>query len=65
MSDVTPEVWGANYYLGRGREDCIEFTSLINIRPGAGNRGMELMDPTLRVRLRELTFTLIGEGEPT
>jgi Protein of unknown function (DUF5674) len=58
------DLWGANYYPGRGREDCIEFTSLINIRPAAGNRGMELVDPALRARLRELTFTLVGEGEP-
>jgi Protein of unknown function (DUF5674) len=58
------DLWGANYYPGRGREDCIEFTSLINIRPAAGNRGMELLDPALRARLRELTFTLVGEGGP-
>lgn len=23
------DLWGANYYPGRGREGCIEFTSLI------------------------------------
>jgi uncharacterized protein DUF5674 len=58
------DLWGANYYPGRGSEDCIEFTSLINIRPAAGNRGMELLDPALRARLREITFALVGEGEP-
>ena len=58
------DLWGANYYPGRGRDACIEYTSLINIRPGGGNRGMELMDPALRARLREVTFALIGEGEP-
>lgn len=57
------DLWGANYYPGRGRDDCIEYTSLINIRPAAGNRGMELVDPALRARLAELTFFLIGEGE--
>jgi len=58
------DLWGANYYPGRGREDCIEFTSLINIRPAAGNRGMELRDEALRARVREITFALVGEGEP-
>ena len=58
------DLWGANYYPGRGREECIEYTSLINIRPAAGNRGMELQDPTLRARVREITFALLGEGEP-
>ncbi len=58
------DLWGANYYPGRGREGCIEYTSLINIRPAAANRGMELQDPDLRARVRDITFALVGEGEP-
>jgi len=58
------DLWGANYYPGRGQGGCIEYTSFINIRPSAGNRSMELADPALRERLRELTFALVGEGEP-
>lgn len=58
------DLWGANYYPGKGREGCIEYTSLINIRPAQGNRAMEIMDPAIRERVRELTFVLIGEGEP-
>jgi hypothetical protein len=57
-------LWGANYYPGRGRDGCLEYTSLINIRPASGNRGMELMDPELRRRVKEITFALIGEGGP-
>ena len=57
-------LWGANYYPGRGPEACIEYTSLINIRPAAGNRSMELQDATLRERLRSIAFALLGEGEP-
>jgi hypothetical protein len=58
------DLWGANYYPGRGPEGCIEFTSLINIRPSAGNRGMELQDGALREKVREITFALVGRGEP-
>ena len=58
------DLWGANYYPGRGREDCIEFTSLINIRPARGNRGMQVEAPPIRERIRALTFTLVGSGEP-
>ena len=58
------DLWGANYYPGRGRDDCVEYTSLINIRPARGNRGMEIDDPAVRERIRALTFALIGEGEP-
>jgi hypothetical protein len=58
------DLWGANYYPGRGPTECIEYTALINIRPTAGNRGMELQDPALRDRVRDITFALVGEGEP-
>jgi hypothetical protein len=58
------DLWGANYYPGRGREGCIEYTALINIRPAAGNRSMEIQDPAVRERVRVVTWRLVGEGEP-
>ena len=58
------DLWGANYYPGVGQDGCIEFTSLINIRPARENPGMELLDEGLRARIRTLTFALIGAGEP-
>jgi hypothetical protein len=44
--------------------DCIEFTALINIRPAQGNRSMEIADTSVRDCVREITFELIGRGEP-
>ena len=58
------DLWGANYYPGRGPEGCIEYTSLINIRPAQGNRSMVVEDDAVRERVREITFALIGQGEP-
>lgn len=58
------DLWGANYYPGKGKEGCIEYTALINIRPAQGNRSMLIQDPEIRSRVREITFALIGEGEP-
>jgi hypothetical protein len=58
------DLWGANYYPGKGPDDCIEYTSLINIRPAQGNRTMLIADPSVRERVREVTFALIGGGEP-
>ena len=58
------DLWGANYYPGRGGDDCIEYTALINIRPSQGNPSMEIQDPGPRERVRDLTFRLIGRGEP-
>lgn len=57
-------LWGGNYYPGRGPADCIEYTSLINIRPSQGNRAMRLDDPALRERMRAIVFDILGEGEP-
>jgi hypothetical protein len=57
------DLWGANYYPGRGLTECLEFTSLINISPARGNRGMEIQDHEIRERVRALAFDMIGEGE--
>ena len=57
------DLWGANYYPGEGAEDCIEYTALINIRPAQGNRSMLVADAAIRDAIREITFTLIGQGE--
>lgn len=57
------DLWGANYYPGRGPEACIEYTALINIRPSHGNRSMEVTDAAVREKIREITFELIGKGE--
>lgn len=58
------DLWGANYYPSRPSDECIEYTSLINIRPAQGNRKMLIADPAVRERVREVTFALIGQGEP-
>ena len=57
------DLWGANYYPGRSEDECIEYTSLINIRPHQGNLGMEISDYGIRDRVRDITFRLIGRGE--
>jgi hypothetical protein len=57
------DLWGANYYPGRGPEESIEYTSLINISPARGNRSMEIQLPEVRSRVREVTRALLGSGE--
>jgi hypothetical protein len=58
------DLWGANYYPGRGPERCIEFTAMINIRPAQGNAGMEIQDPEVRRPVRDLLTRVLGRGEP-
>ncbi len=57
------DLWGANYYPGRGPDGCIEYTALMNIRPAQDNPGMEIADETIREQVRGITFALIGRGE--
>jgi len=57
------DLWGANYYPGRGADRCLEYSALINIRPAQGNPGMEIADPDIRSRVREIAFQVIGRGE--
>ena len=45
------------------QEDRVEYTALINIRPAQGNRSMEVTDPDLRQKIREITSELLGQGE--
>lgn len=58
------DLWGANYYPGRGPEGCVEFTALINIRPAQGNAGMEIQDPEVRRLVRDVVTRVLGRGEP-
>lgn len=57
------DLWGANYYPGMGGEECIEYTSLINIRPSQGNRSMLIEDAGIRARVRDIALRLIGTGD--
>jgi hypothetical protein len=43
---------------------CLQFTALINIRPGRGNRSMEVEDPAAREVIRQVVSVVVGAGEP-
>ncbi|MGA2383527.1 MAG: DUF5674 family protein [Gemmatimonadales bacterium] len=58
------DLWGVNYYPGRGPEKCIQFTAMINIRPADGNAGMEIQDPEVRRLVRDVVSRVLGRGEP-
>lgn len=57
-------LWGGNYYPGLDEDECIEYESLINVRPGASNPGLAVEDPALRARMRDVIYGLIGRGRP-
>ena len=53
------DLWGANIYPDSVGENFIEYQSLINIRPGAGNRSMEIEDENIRNQVKGVIYSLI------
>jgi len=55
-----PDLWGINLYPDRhGESDWIEFDSMINVRPGQGNRSRSVDDPEIRRRVVETVDALV------
>jgi len=48
------DLWGINLYPDRKPDDQIEFSSLINIRPSAGNRSRGVEDESTRARIIQI-----------
>ncbi len=47
-------LWGINYYPAM-EEDFIEFDSMINLRPGQGNRSREIEDASIQKQIVKIT----------
>jgi hypothetical protein len=52
-------LWGANVYPFRPPADRIEYTALINIRPGRGNPAMDVQDPAIREKISDVVDKLL------
>lgn len=53
------DLWGINLYPELDGDDFIEFDSLINIRPGQGNRSRDVQDADTRQRIIETVKYLL------
>ena len=53
------DLWGANVYPMKDKDEQLEFTSFINIRPSQGNRGMEVKDPEIVALIRLIVGKLL------
>ena len=54
------DLWGINLYPGESGDDWIEFDSMINLRPGEGNRSRGVDDERIRARVREVVGSLVA-----
>lgn len=53
------DLWGINLYPEMDGEDFIEFDSMINIRPGQGNRSRDVQDADTRQKIVETVNYLL------
>lgn len=52
-------LWGINLYPELPQSDWIEFDSMINLRPGSGNRSRNIDDPKVRDEIIEIVNRLV------
>jgi hypothetical protein len=55
------DLWGINLYPDLEGDDWIEFDSLINLRPSAGNRTRGVEDVRVQEQIREVVHRLVIE----
>ena len=53
------DLWGINLYPGLPEEEWLEFDSMINLRPSAGNRTRGVEDPATREAIADLVRRLV------
>jgi hypothetical protein len=57
-SDQT-DLWGINLYPDLEGMDFIEYDSMINLRPSAGNRSRGVEDPEIRGQIQKIVADLV------
>lgn len=56
---VRKDLWGINLYPDVEGSDWLEFDSMINLRPSAGNRSRGVDDPATQQAIRSLLDDLV------
>ena len=52
-------LWGINLYPDLGFPQCVEFDSMINIRPSQNNRSRSVENPELRDKITDTVLKLV------
>jgi len=56
------DLWGINLYPALKSKEFVEFDSVINIRPSAGNRSRGVSDPKIQKKIIDIVNKLIQEA---
>ena len=57
-----PSLWGVNLYPGESGDAFLEYDSMINVRPAAGNRSRSVENQGLRTRILEVVHALVSDA---
>ena len=55
-------LWGINLYHGDVGDAFLEYDSMINVRPAAGNRSRAVESESVRARIREVVRSLVSDA---
>lgn len=53
--------WGINLRVDESKEQWIEFDSMVNLKPGFGNRTRGVEDEAIREKIKKIVYSLIQE----
>lgn len=53
--------WGINLYPKRSGDDWIEFDSMVNLKPGLGNRSRGVEDVSIQEKIKKVVKKLVSE----
>lgn len=53
------DLWGINIYLDRSENEQVEFNSMINIRPSAGNRSRGVENVETQEKIKAIVSSLM------
>lgn len=59
---IQASIWGVNFYPDESGEAFLEFDSMINVRPSAGNRSRSVESESVRARLRDVVRGLVSDA---
>lgn len=54
--------WGINLYLDKTGDEFIEFDSMVNLKPGSGNRTRGVEDEIVQAKIRETVRELVRQA---
>lgn len=53
------DIWGFNIVFTKDNKYFLEYTAMINIKPAAGNRDMEIQDSKIKDRIKKIVESKI------